>query len=76
MGTMPINRNLSYAGCCRMIKAIPKAKTADEMYERCGIADAWLKANAVLTDEQYHNLLYAVCLLTEAADRRKGGEKI
>ena len=64
---MTINRNLSYAGCCRMVRAIPHAKTAEEMYDRCGVADAWVNSNAVLSNDEYYRLLDAIYMLTEKA---------
>ena len=50
-----------------MVRAIPHAKTAEEMYDRCGVADAWVKSNAVLSNDEYYRLLDAIYMLTEKA---------
>ena len=67
---MTINKTLSYAGCCRMVKAIPNAKTAEDMYHRCGVADQWIKCNIVLSDDEYHRLLDAIYMLAEKAEQK------
>jgi hypothetical protein len=53
-----------------MVRAIGHAKTPEEMYERCGIADAWVKCNTVLSDDEYYRLLNAIYLFTEKAQKK------
>ena len=55
-----INTRLSFNGCWRMVNAIENGRTPDEIRERCKTAESWLKANEVITNEQYDDLMMVV----------------
>lgn len=60
---MTINRTLSVKGCWAMVNNIQKARTPEELRERCGIAEEWLKANDVITNDEYDDLMMTVAFL-------------
>ena len=60
---MAINKNLSVKGCWRMVNAIQNGKTPQEIRERCQIAEEWLKANEVIDNDQYDNMMDAVAYM-------------
>ena len=57
---MKINKKVSVAGCWKMVNGIQKASTPEGIRERCRIAEEWLKANEVITNEEYDDLMMAV----------------
>lgn len=60
---MKINTKLSVAGCWKMVNAIQNGGTADEIRNRCTIAEQWLKRNEVIDNDQYNDLMLAVSYL-------------
>lgn len=65
-----INENLSLDGCWTMVNAIQKAPTAQGVRERCEIVKAWLKANKVINNDQFDELMRTVAYLyRESYDR-------
>ena len=60
---MKINKNLSVNGCWRMVNAIQNGKTVEEIRERCKIAEAWLKENVIIDNEQYNDLMMTISYL-------------
>ena len=60
---MEINKKVSSAGCWKMVNAIQKASTPESIRERCRIAEEWLNANEVITNEEYDDLMMAVSFL-------------
>lgn len=46
-----------------MVNAIQNGKTPEEIRERCQIAAEWLKANEVISFEEYDDLMNAVSYL-------------
>lgn len=60
---MTINRTLSVKGCWAMVNNIQNARTPKEVRERCGIAEEWLKANEVITADEYDELMMSVAYL-------------
>lgn len=60
---MAINKRLSVRGCWRMVNAIQNGKDAKEVRERCDIAEEWLKANEVISNEEYDGLMRTVTYL-------------
>ena len=60
---MAINKNLSVDGCWRMVNAIQNGKTPHEIRERCRIAEEWLKANEVIDNDQYNDMMMTVAYL-------------
>ena len=60
---MKINTKLSYEGCWKMVNAISNGKDSDDIRNRCLIAERWLKANTVITNEDYDELMRAVSFI-------------
>ena len=60
---MEINKNLSPDRCWKMVNKIQLGKTAEEIRERCHVAEQWLMANVVITNEEYDDLMMAVSYL-------------
>lgn len=58
-----INTKLSVNGCWEMVNGIQSGRTPDEIRERCYIAEQWLKANEVITNEEYDDLMRTVAYL-------------
>lgn len=57
---MEINRRLSLAGCWGMVNRIESASDPNEVRRRCIIAEEWLKANIVISDDDFDDLMRAV----------------
>ena len=57
---MAINTKLSLSDCWRMVNRIEANATPAEIRRRCNIATEWLKANEVITDADYNDLMMAV----------------
>lgn len=62
-----INTNLSLSGCWKMVNAIQNGKTKEAILERCRIAENWLRANEIITNEEYNDLMLAVSALYREA---------
>lgn len=60
---MAINVRLSVNGCWRMVNAIQNGRTPQEIRERCGIAEEWLKANEIINNDEYNDLMMTVSYL-------------
>jgi hypothetical protein len=60
---MKINTRLSVAGCWKMINAIQNGKSPEEVRDRCYIAEKWLKANEVIDNDQYDDMMMTVAYL-------------
>lgn len=60
---MKINASLSVTGCWKMVNAIQNGKTPQEVRERCYIAEKWLKANKVIDNDQYNDMMMTVTYL-------------
>ena len=60
---MRINTGLSVKGCWRMVNAIQNGRTPQEIRERCRIAEEWLKANKVIDNDQYNDMMMEVSYL-------------
>lgn len=58
-----INTNLSLKGCWKMVNAIQNGNTPEEIRRRCNVAEEWLKANTVISNEDYDDLMKAVAFL-------------
>lgn len=57
---MEINKNLSLEGCWKMVNNIYNATTPDAIRNRCLIAERWLKANVVISSDDFDELMMAV----------------
>ena len=60
---MAINKRLSLRGCWRMVNAIQNGDTPKEIRQRAGIAAEWLKANEVIDEDQFDELMDTVAYL-------------
>lgn len=60
---MSINTNLSLDKCWKMVNRIQLGKTPEEVRDRCHTAETWLKANKVISNEQFDELMMAVAYL-------------
>lgn len=58
-----INKKLSLEQCWEMVNRIQLGKNAEEIKERCKIADAWLTANEVISIDEYDDLMNTVAYL-------------
>jgi len=58
-----INTKLSLKGCWKMVNAIQNGKTAEEIRERCRIAEQWLTKNEIISIDEYDSLMMAVSSL-------------
>lgn len=57
---MKVNANLSAKGCWKMVNAIQNGKTPQEIRERCHIAMEWLKANEIISNDEYNDMVMTV----------------
>ena len=57
---MAINTKLSLKGCWEMVNRIQLAHTPEEIRKRASIAGEWLKANEVVSNAEYDDLMMAV----------------
>ena len=60
---MTINKNLSVKGCWRMVNAIQNGETPAAIRERCNIAEEWLKANQIISNDQYNDMMMTISYL-------------
>lgn len=60
---MSINTKLSINGCWKMVNAIQNARTPEEIRSRCATAEEWLKANTVIGNSDYDELMDTVSYL-------------
>lgn len=60
---MNINSCLSAKGCWRLVNACQNGRTAEEIRERCRIAEEWLKGNNVITNDEFDELMMAVSFI-------------
>ena len=58
-----INTQLPLKRCWDMVNRIQLGRSAEEVRERCAIAEAWLNANEVITNDEYDALMMAVAYL-------------
>lgn len=58
-----INTRLSTKGCWRMVNAIQNGRTPEEIRERCNVAETWLKANEIITNDDFDDLMMTVAWL-------------
>ena len=64
---MKVNTKLSVRGCLEMVNRIQNGRTPQEIRERCGIAEEWLRANKIITTSQYNDMMMAVsCICRES----------
>lgn len=70
---MGINRRLSLRGCWRMVNAIQNGETPKEIRNRAGIASEWLKANEVISIEDFDELMDTVAYLVRESYQMEGG---
>lgn len=61
--TKEINKKLSLKGCWNMVNRIQLANTPEQIRERCRIAEEWLTANEVISNEEYNELMKSVTYL-------------
>lgn len=57
---MAINTKLSLKGCWKMVNAIQNAESSTAIRERCRVAEEWLNANEIISNEEYDDLMIAV----------------
>ena len=55
-----INTKLSLAGCWKMVNAIQNGKTEGDVRHRCYIAEQWLKANEIISNDDFDELMMTV----------------
>lgn len=55
-----INTKLPLKRCWDMVNRIGLGKTPAEIRKRCAIAEEWLTANEIITNEEYDSLMMAV----------------
>lgn len=60
---MAINKRLSLRGCWRMVNAIQNGDTPKEIRQRAWIAAEWLKANEIIDEDQFDELMDTVAYL-------------
>lgn len=60
---MAINTKLSLNGCWKMVNAIQGGRTPAEIRKRCNIAEEWLNANEIISNEEYDDLMMTVSYL-------------
>ena len=60
---MKVNTKLSVSGCWEMVNRIQNGKTAEDIRERCRIAEQWLRANEIIDNETYNDLMMTVSYL-------------
>lgn len=60
---MAINTKLSLNGCWRMVNAIQGGRTPAEIRQRCNIAEDWLNANEIISNEEYDDLMMTIAYL-------------
>lgn len=63
---MTINDTLSVKGCWRMVNRA-QADDPKEQLRRCRIADEWLKANKVIGNDDYNDLMMSLTYLMREA---------
>ena len=68
---MTINNHLSLKGCWRMVNAIQKADTPEEIRRRCNIAADWLLHNDEITNDQYNDLMLAVTFFNRESYKKE-----
>ncbi len=64
---MAINKRLSLRGCWRMVNAIQNGDTPKEIRQRAGIAAEWLKANEVISIDDFDELMDTVAFWVRAS---------
>jgi hypothetical protein len=60
---MNINTKLSVDGCWKMVNAIQNGKDAEDIRNRCHIAEVWLKANEIIDNDEYNDLMMTISYL-------------
>lgn len=58
-----INTTLSLDGCWTMVNRIQLGRTSQEIRERCRIAEKWLRANKVISNDDFDKLMMTVALI-------------
>lgn len=64
---MAINKRLSLRGCWRMVNAIQNGDTPKEIRQRAWIAAEWLKANEVISIDDFDELMDTVAFWVRAS---------
>ena len=60
---MTINKTLSSKRCWEMVNRIQNGRTPREIRERADIAIEWLRANEVITTQEFDDLMNTVSYL-------------
>lgn len=60
---MKINKRLSTSACWGMVNRIQLGKTPDEILERCHIAETWLVANEVISNDDFDAMMDAIAFM-------------
>ena len=60
---MGINTMLSVNRCWDMVNRIQDGKSPEDIRRRCNIAVEWLRANKVISNDEYNDLMMAVSFL-------------
>lgn len=60
---MEINTRLPLKRCWDMVNRIQKGNTPQEIRRRCQIAEEWLTANEIISNEEYDALMMTVAYL-------------
>lgn len=58
-----INTKMSLDKCREMVNRIQLGNTPEEIRKRCNVAEKWLKANEVISNEEYDDLMRTVSYL-------------
>lgn len=70
---MAVNKRLSLRGCWRMVNAIQNGETPKEIRSRAGIASEWLRANEVISIDDFDELMDTVAYLVRESYQMEGG---
>lgn len=60
---MAINTKLSASRCWDMVNRIQNGKSPEDIRRRCNVAEEWLRANEVISNSEYDELMMAVSFL-------------
>ena len=70
---MAINTKLSLTGCWRMVNAIQNGNTPEEIRRRCNVAEEWLRANELISNAQFDELMMTVSWINRESYRWERG---
>lgn len=60
---MKPNSTLTAAKLWQMVNRIEAARTPAEIRERCRTAEEWIKANEIITNDEFDDLMMAVSFI-------------